>query len=117
MTKFIIPKQFKPLLDPNVRKIIEVSGRSTGKSTTNETVALSLALQSKYNNILYMRAEHHDLREIFNSMLSTMQALDLEKYFYCKTSPFEMRCKKTGAIIYFRGVNGKTDSDLSLIHI
>ncbi len=113
MTKFIIPKQFKPLLDPNVRKIIEVSGRSTGKSTTNETVALSLALQSKYNNILYMRAEHHDLREIFNSMLSTMQALDLEKYFYCKTSPFEMRCKKTGAIIYFRGVNGKTDSDLT----
>lgn len=113
LTKFIIPKPFKPLLDPNVRKVVEVSGRSTGKSTTNETLAIGLALQSKYNNTLYMRAEQRDLRDIFNSTLSTIQALGVEQYFDCITSPFRIWCKPTGAIIYFRGINGKTQDDLT----
>ena len=57
MKRFIIPKPFQPLLDPRVRKVVEDSGRSAGKSTSNETVAISLGMQSKYNNTLYMRAE------------------------------------------------------------
>ena len=111
-TTFPIPKPYKPLLDPNVRKIVEESGRSTGKTTTNETVALGLTLQSKYNNVLYMRAEQRDLRDIFNSTLSTMQSLGIEQHFECKTSPFEITNKVTGAKIYFRGINGKTIDDL-----
>ena len=113
MKTFPIPKPFKPLLDPSVRKIVEVSGRSTGKSTTNETLAILKTLQSRYNNILYMRAEQRDLRDIFNSTLATIQSLDLDDYFESKTSPFEIRCKQTGAIIYFRGINGKTTDDLT----
>lgn len=113
MTAFTIPKPFKPLLDPNVRKIVEDSGRSTGKTTSNETVAIGLALQSKYNNTLYMRAEQRDLRDIFNSTLSTIQSLGVERYFDCITSPFRIWCKKTGATIYFRAVNGKTADDLT----
>lgn len=113
MTDFIIPKPFRPLLDPNVRKVVEVSGRSAGKSTTNETIALGLTLQSKYNNIVYMRAEQRDLRDIFNSTLSTMQAIGVDQYFDCKTSPFEITCLVTGAKIYFRGINGKTADDLT----
>ena len=112
-TTFPIPKPYKPLLDPNVRKIVEESGRSTGKTTTNETVALGLTLQSKYNNVLYMRAEQRDLRDIFNSTLSTMQSLGIEQHFECKTSPFEITNKVTGAKIYFRGINGKTIDDLT----
>lgn len=111
--KFIVPKPFKPLLDPNVRKIVEVSGRSSGKSTTNETVAISLALQSKENNTLYMRAEQRDLRDIFNSTWATIQAIGVEDLFDAKTSPFEIWCKRTGAKIYFRGINGKTEDDLT----
>lgn len=113
MNEFIIPKPFKPLLDPNVHKIVEVSGRSTGKSTTNETLALGLTLQSKYNNVLYMRAEQRDLRDIFNSTLSTMQTLGIDSYFGYQTSPFKMWCKRTGAVIDFRGINGKTADDLT----
>lgn len=113
MTAFPIPKPFRPLLDPKIRKIVEDSGRSAGKSTTNETVAIALAMQSKFNNVLYMRAEQRDLRDIFNSTLSTMQGLGVEKYFDCKTSPFEITCKCTGAKIYFRGINGKTADDLT----
>ncbi|MDE7406471.1 MAG: phage terminase large subunit [Clostridiales bacterium] len=113
MTTFPIPKPYKPLLDPKVRKIVEESGRSTGKSTTNETVALALTLQSKYNNVLYMRAEQRDLRDIFNSTISTMQGLGVERYFESKTSPFEITCIVTGAKIYFRGINGKTVDDLT----
>lgn len=52
-----VPKPFAPLLDPNVRRIIEESGRSSGKSTTNETVAVAKMLQSRRNNIWYCRAE------------------------------------------------------------
>lgn len=113
MKAITLPKPFRPLLDPNVRKIVEVSGRSAGKSTSNESVAVSLALKSKYNNILMMRAEQRDLRDIFNSTLATIQSLDLDDRFESKTSPFEIRCKKTGAIIYFRGINGKTADDLT----
>ncbi|MCH5165640.1 MAG: phage terminase large subunit [Clostridiales bacterium] len=113
MTTFPIPKPFRPLLDPNVRKIVEESGRSTGKSTTNETLGIALTLQSKYNNVLYMRAEQRDLRDIFNSTISTMQALGVERFFEYKTSPFEITCIVTGAKIYFRGINGKTADDLT----
>ena len=111
--RFIVPEPFKPLLDENVRKVVEVSGRSTGKSTTNETVAVSLTLQSKFNNILYMRAEQRDLRDIFNSTWATIQSIGVEDLFEAKTSPFEIWCKRTGAKIYFRGINGKTDDDLT----
>lgn len=111
--KFPIPKPFAPLLDPNIRKVVEDSGRITGKSTTNETVAIAKTMQSKYNNTLYMRAEQRDLRDIFNSTLSTIQALNLDDYFEYKTSPFRIMCKRTGAVIDFRGINGKTADDLT----
>ena len=35
-----VPEPFSPLLDPKVRRIVEESGRSSGKSTTNEMVAV-----------------------------------------------------------------------------
>ena len=85
MTTFPIPKPFKPLLDTNVRKIVDESRRSTWKSTTNEMVALGLTLQSKYNNVLYMQAEQRALRDIFNSTLSTIQGLRIEQFFEYKT--------------------------------
>ena len=113
MKRFIIPKPFQPLLDPRVRKVVEDSGRSAGKSTSNETVAISLGMQSKYNNTLYMRAEQRDLRDIFNSTWATIQSMGVEDLFDAKTSPFEITCKKTGAKIYFRGINGKTVDDLT----
>ena len=113
MKRFIIPKTFQPLLDPRVRKVVEDSGRSAGKSTSNETVAISLGMQSKYNNTLYMRAEQRDLRDIFNSTWATIQSMGVEDLFDAKTSPFEITCKKTGAKIYFRGINGKTVDDLT----
>lgn len=113
MKRFVVPKPFAPLLSSNGQIIIEKSGRSTGKSTTNETVAIKLMLESKYNNILYMRAEGRDLRDIFNSTLGTIQSLGVEEHFTYKVSPFEMRCNKTGAKMYFRAVNGKTAEDLT----
>ena len=110
---FPVPEPYAPLLDPKIRKIVEVSGRATGKSTTNETVAIAKTMQSKYNNVLYMRAEQRDLRDIFNSTLSTIQSLDLDNCFEYKTSPFRILCKHTGAVIDFRGINGKTVDDLT----
>ena len=56
----IIPKPFLPLIMPSVRKVVEESGRSSGKSTTNETVAIGKMLESRKNNIWYCRAEKGD---------------------------------------------------------
>lgn len=112
--KSIIPKPFSPLLDPKVRRIVEESGRSSGKSTTNETVAIGLMMQSKYNNIWYCRAEKGDVRSsIFNSFLTTAQTMGLDKYFTFRLNPFEVTCKLTGAVCYFGGINGKTKDDLN----
>ena len=112
--KPIIPAPFAPLLDPKVRKVIEESGRSSGKSTTNETVAAVLMMQSKANNIWMCRAEKNDIRpSVFSSFLATIDALGLSKHFKATLSPMEVTCLVTGAKCYFGAVNGKTADDLN----
>lgn len=109
-----IPKPFLPLLDPRVRKVVEESGRSSGKSTTNETVGIGLMLTARENNVWYCRAEKGDVRpSIFNSFYSTVQAMGVERFFECKLSPMEITCTLTGAKCYFSGINGKTRDDLN----
>lgn len=109
-----IPEKFTPLLDPGIRKIIEESGRSSGKSTTNETVAAGLMLQSRLNNIWYCRAEKGDVRPtIYNSFLSTLQYLGIDHLFKTSLSPMEITCLVTGAKCYFGGINGKVANDLN----
>lgn len=110
----IVPKPFAPLLDPKIRKIIEESGRTAGKSTTNETVAISLVMSGRKNNVWYCRAEKGDVRSsIFNSTLVTINDMGVEQYFDFKLNPMEITCKLTGAKIYFSGINGKTKDDLN----
>lgn len=109
-----IPKPFAPLLMPSVRKVVEESGRSSGKSTTNETVAIGKMLENRRNNIWYCRAEKGDVRpSIFNSFYSTILSMGVEEYFECKLSPMEITCTLTGAKCYFSGINGKTRDDLN----
>ena len=112
--KQIVPKPFAPLLNPNIRKIIEESGRTAGKSTTNETVAISLVMSNRKNNVWYTRAEKGDVRSsIFNSTLATINDMGVEQYFDFKLNPMEITCTLTGAKIYFSGINGKTKDDLN----
>lgn len=110
----VIPEPFAPLLDPKIRKIVEPSGRSSGKTTTNETVAVDKMLQSGDNNIWYCRAESGDIRNsIFSSMISTIQDMGLSMFFKSTLNPMEIKCKITGATCYFSAVNGKTINDLN----
>lgn len=110
----IIPKPFKPLINPNIRKIVEESGRTSGKSTTNEEVAVGLTMLDRTNNILYSRAETGDLRsKIFPSMYSTIQQMGLANEFSFKMNPLEITNRRTGAKIYFIAVNGKTIDDVN----
>ena len=113
MNDIKIPKQFAPLFDDKVRKIIEDSGRSSGKTTTTEMAAVLAMVASGNNNIWYCRAEKGDLRKtIFSSMCATIQAMGLENRFEISLSPLEIRCV-SGAICYFSGINGKTEEDLN----
>ena len=110
----VVPKPFSPLLDPNVRKIVEESGRSSGKSTTNETVAVGLMMKSRKNNIWYCRAEKGDVRtSIFSSFLATVQAMGVEQYFSYKLNPFEVTCTLNGSVCYFGGIKGMTKVDVN----
>lgn len=112
--KSIVPKPFSPLLSPSVRKIVEESGRTSGKSTTNETVAVCKMMESRKNNIWYCRAEKGDIRtSVFSSFLATIQSLGVERYFQYKLNPMEAICTLTGAKCYFGGINGKTRDDLN----
>ena len=107
-------KLYAPLVDANVKEVVEGSGRCTAKSTSNEIVALSLMLQDKRNNIWYCRAEKSDIRDtIFSSMISTAQLMGVDKLFSWSLSPLRVRCNRTGAICYFDSVNGKTDDDMT----
>lgn len=112
MGRIVIPKEYRELLNDSVRKVVEDSGRTAGKSTTNENLAVKLALESRRNNIMYMRAEGRDLADVFNSTVATIQALEAEDLFEFRRSPFRITCK-TGATIYFRAINGKTKDDLT----
>lgn len=109
-----VPIQYAPLFDPNVSEIVEQSGRNSGKSTNNEVLAISLMLQSKYNNVWYCRAESGDIRStIYSSLISTIQLMGVEKLFEWSLSPLKVTCLATGAICYFSGINGKTDDDVT----
>lgn len=109
-----ICNKYMPLISPDVREVVEGSGRCTGKSTSNEIVAISLMLQSKFNNIWYCRAESGDIRStIYSSMISTIQMMNLESVFRWSLSPLEITCTATGSKCYYSGINGKTDDDVT----
>lgn len=112
--KISVPKEYLPLFDDSVFEIVEPSGRSTAKTTSNEILAVSLMLKSKYNNVWYCRAEKDDIRNsVFSSMISTIQLMGVEKYFKWSLQPIQITCTKTGAICYFSGINGKTNDDVT----
>lgn len=114
MNNVRVPKEYAPLFDDKISEIVESSGRCSAKTTSNEVYAVCLMLKSKYNNGWYCRAEKGDIRStIFSSMISTIQLMGVESLFEWSLSPFTITCKKTGAICYFDGINGKTDDDLT----
>lgn len=109
-----VPKPYAPLFDDNVSEIVEASGRCTAKTTSNEILAVMLMMKARRNNVWYCRAEKNDIREtVFSSMMSTIQLMDLERFFKYSVSPFRIVCRTTGAICYFSGINGKTDDDVT----
>lgn len=107
------PKQFQKLFDDQRRKIIMPSGRTSGKTTTVEIAAVLFCISNRRNNIWYCRAEKNDLRKIYESIIATIQAMGQEdKFSKFRQSPFEITAK-SGAKIYFSGINGLTESDLN----
>lgn len=111
---FSIAPQFYPLFDKETTVIVEPSGRSSGKSTTNEMAAIVAMMESRDNNIWYCRAEKSDLRRtVFSSFLATLQAMQVDHLFKESLSPLGFTCLKTGSKCYFSGINGQTDDDLN----
>lgn len=108
------PKPYAPLLDDNVTEIIESSGRSAGKTTTNEELIIKVTMEDALNNVWYCRAEKSDIRgSILNSLISTIQQKQLSMFYKVSLNPMEITCTRTGAKVYFSGINGKTRDDLT----
>lgn len=111
-----VPKQYAPLFDESITEIVEPSGRTSAKTTSNEVLAVTLMMQSKYNNVWYCRAENGDIREkVFASLISTIQMMGVDDVFEWKLSPYTVTCITTGATCYFTGINGKTDEDVTAV--
>lgn len=114
MSKVTVPIEYAPLFDPDVSEIVESSGRCSAKTTSNDIAAVTLMMQSKYNNIWYCRAEYSDIREtVFSSLISTIQMMGVDRYFTWGLSPYSVTCLATGAKCYFWAINGKTDDDVT----
>ena len=113
-TNIDISDVYEPLFDNTTDELVLVSGRTTGKTTHIEIAAITYMMQSTYNNIWYCRAEVGDIEStIFSSMLTTIDMMGLNKYFDNKKKPYKIICKKTGAVCYFTGINGKVESDIT----
>ena len=109
----ILPRPFEPLWDNETTEIVERSGRSSGKTTTNEMRAIEFMMTSKRHNIWYCRAEQEDLRKgNFSSFMTTIQLMGLEEEFEASLSPLQIRNKKKGSVCYFSALNGKTADDV-----
>lgn len=109
-----IPYQFQVLFRPEVKIVIAETGRSAGKSTTISEIAVLLMMQNRENNIVCARAEKGDLRNsVFSGILKAIQMLGLENEFSVSLSLLNITCKRTGAMCYFLGINGKTADDLA----
>ena len=114
MSSITLPQEYSPLVDNSVSEVVEPSGRSTAKTTSNEIVAIMLMMKSAKNNVWYCRAEKSDIREtIYSSMISTINLMGVERLFKWSLSPYRIVCIKTGATCYFSGINGKTDDDVT----
>lgn len=108
------PKEYAALLNDSVTEIVEPSGRCSGKTTSNEILAVMLMCAARENNIWYCRAERGDIREtIYSSLIVTIQLMGLDPFFKWSLSPLGVMCTLTGARCYFSGINGKTDDDVT----
>lgn len=107
--KIEIPKPFAPLVLSDVREFVEVSGRSSGKTTTNESVAILTALKGE--NVWYTCANEGDIdKTIHASMQSTIEHYGLEDKFTYKAKD-RAYYANSGGVIYFGGINGRTIED------
>lgn len=106
---YTVPKPFAPLLDDNVREIVERSGRSSGKTTTNENIVALTAL--KGGNVWYTCANEGDIEKTIRaSFASTIEAMCVDRFFSYNASKKTYTCI-TGGKVYFGGINGKTVED------
>lgn len=111
--RIIVPEPFRPLLEDRFGVIVEQSGRSSGKSTTNETVIVRDTYRGQAYNSVYCRGDKVDLRDIYNATVSTIEGMGLADHFKFCASPFEITNLITGAKIYFKGINGRTSDDVN----
>lgn len=113
-SKVRFPRQYLPLLDEETTTIVESSGRTSGKTTSNEIAAVSLMLKSRENNIWYCRAQKEDIGpKAFSSMLLTIERMGVTRFFKFSKTPYQIICMTTGAHCYFSGINGKTPEDIT----
>lgn len=104
-----IPKPYIKLVVGDEREIVENSGRSSGKTTTNESVAVLTALRG--GNVWYTCANEGDIdKTIHASLQSTIEHYGLQSKFVYRAKD-RAYYVENGGVIYFGGINGKTIDD------
>ncbi len=99
-----------------VKEIILKGGRISGKTVNDELACIPDFFDSEPGDIWYCRSEENTIRRsIFQSLQSTIRGLGYtisnrtDTDFKISTSPFEIKCNRTGNVCQFFAINKDID--------
>ena len=99
-----------------VKTFVLRGGRISGKTQNDETATIPDLLDRTPGDVWYCRSEENTIRRsIFQSMQATIRSFGYtisnrdDSHFKVSTSPFEIKCNKTGNIIQFFAINKDID--------
>ena len=108
----IIPELWDIFDDLDHEHLIITSGRAGTKSSFAGILGVSTIISSDPAAVVVLRKRHNKLRKtVYKEMIRAIGRLGLDKEdFEIGISPMEIRCKKTGNVIYFAGSDSIDDT-------
>lgn len=108
----VIPEFCELLDDEEHEHIIVTSGRAGTKSSFAGILGIDVITSDEPAAVVVLRKRHNKLRKtVYKEMIRAIGRLGMNKNdFEIGVSPMQIRCKKTGNIIYFSGSDSIDDT-------
>lgn len=108
----IIPELWEIFDDHDHEHQIITSGRAGTKSSFAGILGISTIISDEPGAVVVLRKRHNKLRKtVYKEMIRAIGRLGLSKdEFEIGLSPMEIRCKRTGNVIYFSGSDSIDDT-------
>lgn len=108
----VIPEFWELLDDDEHAHLIVTSGRAGTKSSFAGILGIDVITSDEPAAVVVLRKRHNKLRKtVYKEMIRAIGRLGMNKSdFEIGVSPMQIRCKKTGNIIYFSGSDSIDDT-------